>query len=419
MLKNFWYAVEFADAVTRAPKRVTCLGQDFVIYRKRDGGVVCLSDLCAHRGAALSRGKVVDDQIACPYHGWRYEPGGACTLIPANPEGRGIPKKARVDSYPVREEYGLIWAFLGDLPEDERPPIPHFPEHDDPKFARVDVNMIIEANYERTFENVVDAAHTPFVHGTRFGNPDKPQIPDYEITQDDWSAVADIMLSPPPARGLWKRLYKKEGPSELVVTNGWYLPNIVKLHVRLPFGDMILYDHNIPLSRDRTLVKIVGYRNFFTGRWADRDARRRIESILLQDKPVVESQRPELLPYDLPAELHLRSDALQVAYRRRRQQLMADGWWIGDEDMMSDPGPRKSAVVIASPARRENPELARAWMHKARGGETSGGEASTTASTGTASTGTADAETPDGAVKETSPGDTVTAAQATGEGEDK
>lgn len=367
MLKNFWYAVEFAHAVTRAPRRVTCLGQDFVLYRKRDGEVVCLSDLCVHRGAALSAGKLTGDGIACPYHGWQYEPDGACSRIPANPPGRGIPKKARVDSYPVREEYGLIWAFLGDLPEDERPPIPHFPEHDDPSFATVYVEMVIEANYERTFENVVDASHTPFVHGTRFGNPDKPEIPDYEIVQDDWSAVADIGLSPPPAKGLWKRLYK-ERPEEVLVTNGWYLPNIVKLHVRLPFGDMILYDHNVPLDRNRTLVKIVGYRNFFTGRWADRDARKRILSILLQDKPVVESQRPELLPYDLADELHLRSDSLQVAYRRRRRQLMAAGWWVGDEAQLPVNGARGSATVIPSPARRENPELARAWQHRARGG---------------------------------------------------
>ncbi|GAA1576392.1 aromatic ring-hydroxylating dioxygenase subunit alpha [Actinomadura kijaniata] len=373
MLKNFWYAVEFAHAVTRAPRRVTCLGQDFVLYRRRDGRVVCLSDLCVHRGGALSMGRLVgDDGIACPYHGWEYAPDGACTKIPANPDGRGIPRKARVDSYPVREEYGMVWAFLGDLPEEERPPIPHFPQHDDPSFRAVYFEMEIAANYERTFENVVDAAHTPFVHGTSFGNPDRPQIPDFEITGDDWSAEADILLSPPPPKGLWG-LLSRTRPDTVVVTNGWYLPNIVKLHVRLPFGDLILYDHNIPLSRDRTLVKIVGYRNFFTGGWADRNALRRIEKILLQDRPIVENQRPELLPFDLADELHLRSDALQVAYRRRRRALIERGWWVGDDDTAAGDGPRRTATVIPSPARRDNPELARAWTHRARGADAPGG----------------------------------------------
>ena len=35
-----------------------------------------------------------------------------------------------------------------------------------------------------------------------------------------------------------------------------------------------------------------------------------------QDIPIVESQRPELLPLDLQAELHLRSDRAAIAYRQ-------------------------------------------------------------------------------------------------------
>ncbi|MGW0808656.1 aromatic ring-hydroxylating dioxygenase subunit alpha [Nonomuraea sp. NPDC002799] len=373
MLKNFWYAVEFSHAVRREPRKVTCLGQDFVIWRRRDGQVAVLSDLCVHRGGALSMGTLVgEDRIACPYHGWQYEADGTCVKIPANPPDRGIPKKARVDAYPTVERYGLVWAYLGDLPEEQRPPMPHFPEHDDPAFRAVYWETTVEANYERTMENVVDAAHTPFVHGTSFGNPDKPEIPDFEVTQSDWQAEADILLSPPPPKGLWSLLRSGKRAEHVVVTNGWYLPNIVKLHVRLPFGDLILYDHNIPLSQGRTQVKIVGYRNFFTGKWADKNALQRISKIFEQDRPVVESQRPELLPFDLSAELHLRSDALQVAYRRRRQQLIDQGWWVGGDDLVMGDVPRRQATVIPSPARRDNPELARAWVHKSRTDDTRG-----------------------------------------------
>ena len=369
MLKNFWYALEFAEKVTRKPIRVTCLGQDFVLYRGESGAPVCLSDLCVHRGGSLAMGSLVGDRIACPYHGWQYNPDGACVKIPANAEERGIPRKARVDSYPAVERYGMVWAFLGDLPEDERPPIPVIPEHDDPTFRAVHFEMELNANYERTFENVVDASHTPFVHGTSFGNPDKPEIPPFEIRSDDWSAEADIFLSPPPPKGLWGLLAKrKPRPEYVTVTNGWYLPNVVKLHVRLPIGDMLLYDFNIPITQDRTMVKIIGYRNFFTGGWADENARKRIEKILVQDRPVVEAQRPELLPFDLADELHVRSDALQVAYRRRRAQLIAQGWWVGGDDIIATEGPRRNATVIASPTRRDHPELASAWVHKARNG---------------------------------------------------
>jgi phenylpropionate dioxygenase-like ring-hydroxylating dioxygenase large terminal subunit len=40
------------------------------------------------------------------------------------------------------------------------------------------------------------------------------------------------------------------------------------------------------------------------------------DTIFGQDVPVVESQRPELLPLDLQAELHLRSDRMSIAYRQ-------------------------------------------------------------------------------------------------------
>ena len=35
-----------------------------------------------------------------------------------------------IDAYPVEEKYGVIFVFLGDLPEEERPPIMDMPEWD-------------------------------------------------------------------------------------------------------------------------------------------------------------------------------------------------------------------------------------------------------------------------------------------------
>ena len=77
-------------------------------------------------------GPVEDDCVRCPYHGWKYDASGKCVEIPANTADKVIPQRARVDSYPVEERYGLVWIFLGDLPANERPPIPEFPEFDDP-----------------------------------------------------------------------------------------------------------------------------------------------------------------------------------------------------------------------------------------------------------------------------------------------
>ncbi|MEU4215217.1 aromatic ring-hydroxylating dioxygenase subunit alpha [Actinoplanes sp. NPDC026623] len=377
MLKNFWYAVEFSDRVTTRPAPITVLGQQLALYRTPSGKIVALSDLCVHRGAALSGGRLKDDCIVCPYHGWEYRPDGQCVKIPAQPD-RAVPAKARVDSYPTQERYGFIWVYLGDLPEEERPPMPVWPEFDDlvengGRFRAVTGEFLWNANYERILENGCDIAHAPFVHAGSFGNPERPEVPDYELEQpDEWSAFATVDLYPPAPRGIWGRFARLRGQDlnnrpPVTTTAGWMLPNLIKLHVRLPIGDLVIYDTNIPIDDTHTLVKWVALRSFFTGGWADRNAIQRTLKIFYQDAEVVDKVRPELLPFDLGAELHIRSDLIAVQYRRRRQELAEKGWLLSAEDVITGDVPRRTATVIASPARRENPELARAWVHKARG----------------------------------------------------
>jgi hypothetical protein len=78
---------------------------------------------------------------------------------------------------------------------------------------------------------------------------------------------------------------------------------------------------------------------------------------------VISKQRPEILPYQLSDELHIRSDILQTTYRRRRNELLDMGWGVDMHQIVGD-GPRDTYVVIPSPARRENPELSNAWISK-------------------------------------------------------
>lgn len=44
------------------------------------------------------------------------------------------------------------------------------------------------------------------------------------------------------------------------------------------------------------------------------------ETIFGQDRRIIESQRPWLVPFDLADELHLRFDAVAVAYRRAMRE---------------------------------------------------------------------------------------------------
>ena len=133
MYINFWYPVAASDAVTNEkPFRTRILMLDFVAFRDRAGKAHVLSDTCVHRGAALGKGKVKGDCVECPYHGWQYDGSGHCTHIPSLADGEKPPPRAKVDSYPVQEKYGIVFAFLGDLPEAERPPLWDITEYDEP-----------------------------------------------------------------------------------------------------------------------------------------------------------------------------------------------------------------------------------------------------------------------------------------------
>lgn len=373
MLKNFWWPVEVGHNVTDRPLPLTALGQKFVLWRDSKDQVHCLSDLCVHRGGALSGGWLTEDKddIVCPYHGWEFGGDGGCSKIPAHPQ-RGIPKKARVDSYPVVERYGLIWTFLGDLAEEDRPPIPEIPELEDPRFKKVYGDYYWDVNYERALENGMDAAHAPYVHGNRFGNLDKPDVADFEVQTTQWSGLAQIPLYPPVSntKGAWGKLFRKAQSEahtkedfRLDTKAGYYMPNMNLLSVPLPFGSMILFDCHVPISENRTRTIYISMRDFLKGDWADKDTHRRVQYIFKQDDDVISRQRPEMIPFNLADELPVRSDALQVAYRRRRAELIEQGWGVDMHQIIGD-GPRDVAVVIPSPARKNNPELANAWVHK-------------------------------------------------------
>lgn len=361
MLKNFWYAVEQSCAVGAAPRKVTLLGQDLVLFRsERDGKVAALSDRCVHRLASLSGGTVTGDCVRCPYHGWTFQKDGACTAIPANPPGAPIPKKARVDSYPVEERYGWVFVFLGDLPEAERPPIPPFPEFGQPGWRAIYGQFLWKAHYTRVVENGADIAHAPFIHRNSFGNRENPTVPEFELSSDDWSISMSVELESPPPRGLWKMIRRKRGTVRIGVQV--FMSSFNRLDISLGRGwRTILLDSNIPIDEHTTLTRFIQLRNFFTGSWADGDALKRTMQIFEEDQPVVESQFPRVVPYEIGSELTLKSDAFSVAYRRLRQKYIDLGWQIDAQKVQHLSEKEQRAVVIPSPFRRV-PELGKAWV---------------------------------------------------------
>ena len=72
----------------------------------------------------------------------------------------------------------------------------------------------------------------------------------------------------------------------------------------------------LPISYKKNMA---GYGSY--GNLSDGQVRSFQDDIIKQDIPIVELQRLELLPLDLQAELHLRSDRTAIAYRKWLREL--------------------------------------------------------------------------------------------------
>ncbi len=314
LLLNEWFAVAWSSSLPEnklQPVRV--LAQDLVVWRTRDG-VHVWKDLCVHRGSRLSLGTICQRSgqacLVCAYHGWEYDSTGQCVRMPAHPE-QTPPARAHVESYPVREKYGMIWVCLG-KPHGE---LPAFPEGEAPGFRLISMGPYdYAAQGPRIIENALDVAHLPITHAGLLGEPSRAEIGDYAVTTTEAGIVAaDIPIWQPDPDGTGK---------PAVVSYTFYVdrPFYIRLTKSHPTQHFAILGAVTPVEEQRSLAWIV-FAMDYAHDVPEQEIRDFQDTITAQDIRIVNSQRPELLPLDLQAELHLRSDQLAIAYRRWLKQL--------------------------------------------------------------------------------------------------
>jgi len=315
ILSKFWHPIAYSDDIEDGkPHASILLDQELVIY-KAAGRLVVAKDLCIHRGAQISGGWMEDGELVCPYHGFRYGERGQCTQVPAQPEA-AIPKKLCLQTYPAIERYGLIWTCLAG--ENTGYPMPEWPEFErtDLRFFRLD-DMVWNSAATRHVENFNDVAHLSWLHQDTFGNPDKPEIPNYDVIATEWGLHFEIDYE----RRSVENLGFNGKPSYAHLTYDLHLPFYTRLHIGLEDGlEYILFDLASPQSLKKTNVFFRMARNWDM----DGPAEPTLElqyKILSEDQPIVEAQRPEELPLDLSEEFHIRADLQSTYYRKALKRL--------------------------------------------------------------------------------------------------
>lgn len=319
MIRNMWYAVLNSKEVKAGkPVGVERLGEKLVFWRDAEGRVSCIADRCAHRGASLAAGKLVDGHVQCPFHGLEFDGTGKCVFIPANGRVSPVPENFAVISYPVREEHDFIWIFWGDKQE-ELPELPFFGDIGR-GFSYYEVRDPWNCHYSRCIENQLDVVHLPFVHATTIGKGNRTVVngPRVKTTEDGMN----VWVYNEVDRG---QVPQKPEETPEPVTGRQHL------HFRFPniwqnfLSDKVrIFISFVPVNEHHTILYMRFYQkfmpapllrgliNWFGGVFST--------VIAHQDRRVVETQLPDKTGLKMGENL-LQGDLPILAYRRGREKL--------------------------------------------------------------------------------------------------
>ncbi len=343
MIYNQWYVILSSQEVKKNQVLgVKRLGMNLVVWRDSKGKPGVTRDKCPHRGIKLSLGKVKDDHLQCPFHGFEYNQDGECKLIPANGRANAIPEHIRAGRYPVKEANGFLYLWNTPDPgklvlknekgitdnnsgtddqtqSKQDPPLPWFDDLDDSLFSS-NMKDHWKAHYSRVIENQLDVVHVPFIHRTTIGRGIGPVVngPYTKIFENGlsyWPWNEQDNGQTPLRPGQMPEPLNKETFLTFLFPNLWQNHIMEKLRVVIAF---VPVDETNTILYLRTYQKMVTnplIRNLFL--WLTSLYNR---IILHQDRRVVETHQPQETRLKMEENL-ISGDFPIVSYRKKRDEL--------------------------------------------------------------------------------------------------
>jgi phenylpropionate dioxygenase-like ring-hydroxylating dioxygenase large terminal subunit len=353
MYINFWYPIARAEEVlAEKPLRVELLGMSFVAFRDNGGEAHVLADTCVHRGGSLSAGRIKDGCVVCPYHGWEYSGDGKCRHVPSLVDQKP-PARAKVDSYPVQEKYGIVFAFLGDLPEAERPPLYDIEEFGTPGWKTQLYVYDVACNYERSVENGLDPLHNEFVHpmqGAPMLSPEQQSTP---VPMEDIPWGSKFYMAYPTKKAPDTELSAIKTGKRIGAAGSWFQgPNQLVTWIDISAENAFhQYGFEAPIDDSNTRIFFVNMRSWLLEDEYDERIEKPTLQIVHEDVDLLEKLRPIRTPTTNTKEILVPGDTVVVRYREWLAEWDAKGWRIDYKALQAQKG--DIAFAIPSPGRRE------------------------------------------------------------------
>jgi phenylpropionate dioxygenase-like ring-hydroxylating dioxygenase large terminal subunit len=319
-LRDSWYIAAQSRELRDQPLARTLFDTPLVIFRDASGPAQALLDRCAHRNMALSEGKVNAGCVECPYHGWRYDGAGHCQHVPSLGDN-AKPPRVSVRSFPVIEQQGFIWVWMGDDPTTATSSRPYdFAHLGDPGWTTFVMNTRFEAGVEACLENFLDCPHTVYVHKGWFRSPDT-RVLRAHVTRDATGACAQFEGEPISTSVVSKLLFPKG--KEVVHTDRFILPNISRVdYAFTPERHFIITSQCTPISEHESQVYTIMTYAFGRIGWLVRLFFEPLSRIIIgQDVDVLKRMTRQLRRFGGAQFSHVETDLLGLHIQGMRRKM--------------------------------------------------------------------------------------------------
>ena len=327
MIKNQWYVIlESKEVPKNCLIGVKRFGENIVAWRDADGKLSVFRDKCPHRGIELSKGKILKKHLQCPFHGFEYDAGGLCKVIPANGRATAVPDHIRAVAYPVREEHDFIYVWFTPDPENTGvvdsatlPPLPWFDDIDD-SMVWSGMTDHWKAHYSRAIENQLDIVHVPFIHHNTIGRGIGPVVngPFTKILENGlsfWPSNAQDSGQIPLRHDQVPEPIGKQTYLTFLFPNLWQNHIMDKMRIVVAFVPIDNNNTKFYLRTYQKMVRIPVLRELF---FLFTNIFNRI--VLHQDRRVVETHQPQATQLRMDENL-IPGDYPIIQYRKKREGL--------------------------------------------------------------------------------------------------
>ena len=305
-----WYVIGTkTDFPVNKPVKATIWNKNYVVWRTANDTYVGLDDSCTHKGAALSKGKICNNNVVCPYHGYEFDSNGILTKVPGicfRPSPiYDLPK------YQVIEKNG--WVYLNTYYNKTDSPYLNMNENifEEEEVARNDSAVFLEMDfncYSRILsENSLDVMHIGFVH--TFGNAKNPRpIEEYPPRLVGPHHYKTAYLYEAGDKSMAKKVFKA---GKLRIENEFILPHTTV--ARVIFGEYIstVITFALPIDENKSRLFVKTYRNFWHNQLGDMVTENMMYNTMLQDKVIVENIDRRFME----GKFNMKFDKLQNTYK--------------------------------------------------------------------------------------------------------